>query len=379
MRNDHRTLPTALLLTAATLTPTLATAQQSLLDAVERWEINGAAEIVSEMGEATLRIPAGGATLKELDFTDGTVMLEMRVTSRPSFVGFHFRAGEQDTEHIYFRPHKSGLWDAIQYQPIMNGSSSWQTHTGPGFSQAVALPAGEWIPVRLEVRGDQADLYVGRAERPTMQLELQHGARSGTIILSGGFRGDPNPSEPAISFRRVSVVPGSPTLSARPAAEPAGDFLRQWWVSEPFAIGETPVRRLPQTNSGSLIEVTAEPRGLVNLNRYFSRVADAEYSAVVAEVALISESDANIALDFNYSDNLSIFLDGNLVYSGSNYWQSRHPLYLGVISPDNLVSSVLLPLKRGRNLLSLAVSEQAFGWGFYARLSGDTTVEISRP
>lgn len=44
----------------------------------------------------------------------------------------------------------------------------------------------------------------------------------------------------------------------------------------------------------------------------------------------------------------------------------RDPGFLGIVNPEN--DAVYLPLKRGRNGLTLAVSELGGGWGFICRL-----------
>ena len=64
-------------------------------------------------------------------------------------------------------------------------------------------------------------------------------------------------------------------------------------------------------------------------------------------------------LRFGYSDRASVYLNGQLVYRGSNDYQSRDYRYLGTIGPFD---EVPLRLHRGANELVVAVSESFGGW-----------------
>ncbi len=72
-------------------------------------------------------------------------------------------------------------------------------------------------------------------------------------------------------------------------------------------------------------------------------------------------------LELGYSDDVTVFLNGEPVYSGVNGFEGRHPEYLGFVKPE--YENVFLKLRRGDNELVLAVTDdQRFGWGFIARL-----------
>ena len=44
---------------------------------------------------------------------------------------------EANYENFYIRPHQSGNPDANQYQPVFNGSASWQLYYGPEYAAPV--------------------------------------------------------------------------------------------------------------------------------------------------------------------------------------------------------------------------------------------------
>ncbi len=68
-----------------------------------------------------------------------------------------------------------------------------------------------------------------------------------------------------------------------------------------------------------------------------------------------------------YSDDVSVFLNGQILFRGRSAQNFRDPGFLGIVSADN--DAVFLPLKKGANELLLAVSELGGGWGFVCRLA----------
>jgi hypothetical protein len=71
-------------------------------------------------------------------------------------------------------------------------------------------------------------------------------------------------------------------------------------------------------------------------------------------------------LSIGYSDDVSIFLNGKILFRGRSAQNFRDPAFLGIVNREN--DAVYLPLKKGSNELRLAVSELGGGWGFICRL-----------
>ena len=65
---------------------------------------------------------------------------------------------------------------------------------------------------------------------------------------------------------------------------------------------------------------------------------------------------------------MSVFLNGKILYHGRSAQGFRDPGFLGIVNPEN--DAVYLPLKKGGNEPTLAVSELGGGWGFICRLVG---------
>jgi hypothetical protein len=72
-------------------------------------------------------------------------------------------------------------------------------------------------------------------------------------------------------------------------------------------------------------------------------------------------------LYLGYSDDVSMFLNGKILFRGRSAQNFRDPGFLGIMNPEN--DAVYLPLKKGSNEMLLAVSELGGGWGFICRLA----------
>ena len=81
-------------------------------------------------------------------------------------------------------------------------------------------------------------------------------------------------------------------------------------------------------------------------------------------------------MSFDFSDHVSVFLNGRLLFSGTNTWESRYPFYLGTIFPDNLAVTLMLNIQEGENRLTMLVSERFFGWGFAAKMVRPNGVSV---
>jgi hypothetical protein len=88
---------------------------------------------------------------------------------------------------------------------------------------------------------------------------------------------------------------------------------------------------------------------------------------VYARTNIDSDRDQVKRLYIGYSDEVSVFLNGKILFRGRSAQNFRDPGFLGIVNPEN--DTVYLPLKKGSNELMLAVSELGGGWGFICRLA----------
>src|SRR6476661_10085148 len=98
------------------------------------------------------------------------------------------------------------------------------------------------------------------------------------------------------------------------------------------------------------------------------RVVTGRFSTMATRAArttIVSDRDQVKKLNIGYSDDVSLFLNDEILYRGRSAQRFRDPGFLGIVNAEN--DGVYLPLKKGRNELVLAVSELTGGWGFICR------------
>ncbi len=344
-----------------------------------RWELEGQAKVVEHQGRKSLFLDGGAAVVKDLDFRDGVIDLDVSTPAARGFFGIEFRiTGEGATaEYVYLRQHKSGAPDAMQYTPVLNTGFNWQLYNGPGFTGAVDIPKDVWFHMRLEVAGAQARLFVKDMEKPALVMDdLKSGNQKGQLALNV-LIGETYFSN--IEVRQTPDARWERHLPPMPA-----DALTRWSLSPAFdALARDLERPLSAAESVAMTwqDVEAEPPGLVPINRYrpsphprvtfandFSKRLDPQpgMKVVYARTTITSDGDAVRKLSLGYSDEVSVFLNGKILYRGRSAQNFRDPAFLGIVSSDD--DAVYLPLKKGKNELVLALSELGGGWGFICRL-----------
>jgi hypothetical protein len=375
-----RLLAFAAMLVAATA-PLGAQAGQTLSVPADspRWALQGEARPAEYLGRKCLLLDGGAAALSDFAMRDGVIDVDVATAARRGFFGIQFRiaGGGANAEEVYLRQHKSGLPDAMQYTPVLGGGRNWQLYNGPGFTGAVEIPKDAWFHLRLEVAGAQARLYVEDMDSPALLMnDLKSGLQTGELallVLTGAT---------CFSNFEVRATPDAAWERQLPAM-PQG-ALTTWDLSPSYDALKRDLERplQPAESDGIKWEtVEAEPPGLVAISRYresprlrvsfqgdFSRRLEPQpgMKVVYARTRIDSERDRVRKLNIGYSDDVSVFLNGRILYRGRSAQGFRDPGFLGIVNPENDV--VYLPLKRGRNELTLAVSELGGGWGFICRL-----------
>jgi hypothetical protein len=78
-------------------------------------------------------------------------------------------------------------------------------------------------------------------------------------------------------------------------------------------------------------------------------------TVVYARTNIDSDREQTKKLCVGYSDDVSVSLNGKILFRGRSAQNFRDPGFLGIVNPEN--DAVYLPLKKGSNELILAVSE----------------------
>ena len=345
-----------------------------------RWDLQGQAKAVDYRGRKCLLLDGGAAVVKNFEMRDAVIDVDVSTPANRGFFGIQFRLANEGAngEWVYLRQHKSGLPDAMQYTPVLNTGANWQIYNGSGFTGAVDIPRNEWFHLRLEVAGAQAKLYVKNMEKPALLMDdLKSGVQKGELalyVLTG---------ETCFSNFEVRTMPDAAWERHLPSM-PAGT-VTQWMISPAYdALQRNVESALSPAESETIHwqQVEAEPPGFVVLYRYlqaphlrvsfandFSKRLEPQPGTklVYAKTTIESDRDQVKKLYLGYSDEISVFLNGKILFRGRSAQNFRDPGFLGIVNPED--DAVYLPLKKGSNELLLAVSELGGGWGFICRLA----------
>ena len=345
-----------------------------------RWQLEGQTKVTDYLGRKCLYLDGGAATVSDLEIRDGIIDVDVATPAKRGFFGIQFRiaADNANAEWVYLRQHKSGLPDAMQYTPVLNTGLNWQIYNGPGFTGAVDIPKDRWFHLRLEVTGAQAKLYVSDMDKPALVMtDLKSGIQKGQIalaVLTGAT---------CFSNFEVRTTPDVPWERHLPAMPPG--TITKWRISPAYGALQKNVERPLSPSERDAIpwqDVEAEAPGMVVLYRYreaphpqvsfandFSKRLEPQPGTKLIYARTIIGSDRKQVkkLELGYSDEVSVFLNGKILFRGRSAQNFRDPGFLGIVNPEN--DAVYLPLKKGANELILAVSELGGGWGFMGRLA----------
>jgi len=344
-----------------------------------RWLLEGEAKTAEYQGRKCLLLDGGGATLKDCEMRDGVIDVDVATPASRGFFGIQFRIDKPglNAEWVYLRQHKSGLPDAMQYTPVLNTGLNWQIYNGPGFTGAVEIPRATWFHLRLEVVGAQAKLYVKDMDKPALVMsDLKSGVQKGQVALAvlTGTTYFTN-----FEIRSTRDAPWERRLPPMPPGT-----LTEWNLSPSYdALARNLERPLAASENNTIQwqDVEAEPPGLVVIYRYrqaphpmvsfatdFSKRLDPQpgMKVIYARTNIDSDREQVKKLYIGYSDDVSVFLNGKILFRGRSAQNFRDPGFLGIVNPEN--DAVYLPLQKGRNELMLALSELGGGWGFICRL-----------
>ncbi len=345
-----------------------------------RWALQGQARLAEYLGRKCLLLDGGAAALKDFEMRDAVIDVDVATPAIRGFFGILFRLVHDgaDGEEVYLRQHKSGLPDAMQYTPLLRTGRNWQIYNGPGFTGAVDIPRDEWFHLRLEVTGAQARLYVKDMSKPALVMnDLKSGIQKGEVALY-----DLTGATYFSNFE-IRTTPDTAWQRNLPAMPP--NALTTWSISPAYDGLARNLERPLSTSEKEAIrwqDVEAEPPGFVLLYRYldaphprvtfqgnFSKRLEPQpgMKVVYARTNIDSDRDQVKKLYIGYSDDVSVFLNGKILFRGRSAQGFRDPGFLGIVNPEN--DAIYLSLKKGRNELVLAISELGGGWGFICQLA----------
>jgi hypothetical protein len=353
----------------------------------DRWQITDTkARKEDHLGRKSLYLRSGYASLKDVVFENGVIEVDIAAPNQASFVGIVFRfENAGDHEIVYFRPHKSGLEDAVQYTPSFNGAAAWQLYSGPGFTAAVEIPKEQWVHARIEISGLGGKVYFNNSDKPVLVIEdLKRGHSRGSVGLWGGANGG------HFSNFTYRIAPaGERTEREKPPV--ASGILTKWELSEAFDSAQKDPEAIPSASEMKAMKweaVGVEPPGMLVINRYRRSAATVPSFAnlsertgkregrkvVFARTTIYSDRDQIRKMSLGYSDEVTVFLNSRPVFTGRSAFRYRDPGFLGIMDVEN--DALYLDLKKGRNEIVLGLADYFGGWGFICRIDDMRGVKI---
>jgi hypothetical protein len=315
------------------------------------------AEIIQHLDRTCLM---GTAYLKDVDFENGVIEVDVAVTGDRSYPGLVFRMQSPlNYERFYIRPHRAPFYpDALQYTHVVNGVASWQLCQGEGYTTLAEIPENQWIHLKMEISGSQARVYLDDMKHPVLVIpRLKHGQSRGTLGVMGPR--DRTAFFSNFRYKKDDTLPFAPP----PKIETPPGMIMDWELSQAFKANEIDMDVYPDEKMLSRIQwenVDPDPTGLVDVCRY-ARRSPGGPDVVFARTSISADRDETKKFLFGYSDEVSIFLNGQILFNGNSAYQSRDPSFLGAVG---LFDAVYLPLKRGVNELLFVCAETFGGWGF---------------
>ncbi len=313
--------------------------------------------------------------LKDHVFKNGTIEFDVELTGM-GFPGINFRmsADNKNGENFYIRsfgPVGPETRTTLQYAAIVGGISIWDL--SDEYQAGATIFQTGWNHVKLVVSGKQMKAYVNDMTKPALVVPELEGLReSGNISLTGN-----------VIYANLVLKPNATEgLSPDPGYIAAANdtrYIRNWQVSAPkdFPFGREVIMPLPsmygKLNNSELpdsttqwTEIKAEPRGIVNLTRKFGLEENDARRLAWLKTTLISDKPREATLSLGFSDEIWVFINGQILSVEKNYFGTPNQKNSGRCTIEN--TKITLPLKEGENEIMIGLANYFYGWGIIARL-----------
>ncbi|CAM1344414.1 hypothetical protein [Tenacibaculum amylolyticum] len=337
------------------------------------WDIQAKSYLIENYkGKNAIYIQAGAMTLKNKIFLNGTIEFDIFLKEEQAFPGVYFRGTKDlDSEQWYMRPHLSGKPDANQAAPTTKGISAWQLYFGEKYSFPYNYKFDDWTHVKIVVKDDKAQVFLDGNKEPNLSWNLFHKPKEGIVAFRGGRFNGMHIANVKINPSQTEIINFSP--KTRKAIV---NLIPKWNISTAFDEKQlTDINNLQKTlNSRKWLGTIAVEEGTAaNISRKV-KLNRKKGNTVFAKIDIHSTKKQTKLFEYGYSDRVVVILNGKPIYKGTNKWRSRDYRYLGTVG---LFDAVYLPLKKGKNTLLMAVSEDFGGWLITGKFKNDKDITIS--
>ncbi|HZZ74988.1 MAG TPA: family 16 glycoside hydrolase [Puia sp.] len=316
-------------------------------------------------GKDVITFDRGILWAKDFDFADGVIEADLSLYPERSFGGICFRGDEEgNAEVIYLRVPLSGRDDAIQYVPCFNGELNWQLY--PEHQANYTFPQRGWVHMKIVLSGNTAQLFMDTVSTPVLTISnLRTHNRSGKI----GFTclGEE-------TFANLTCTPMSRSAVTPVVVRNEAGLITQYQISQSSTIGkQTKEVSYPSSTELTWKTVTTDEDGLLNISKYYAKQNAETYESrsndmVWLKQELVADVPATRKMNFDFSNQVWIFLNGQILYHGDHSFFLTGPFFLGTIDKKFITDAIYLPLKKGNNELLIAISAVANGWGIISKI-----------
>jgi len=323
--------------------------------------------------------------LKNHIFANGTIEFDVELSGM-GFPGINFRMSEdkKNADNFYIRsfgPVSPLTRTTLQYAAVMDGMSIWDL--SDEYQSGATIYQDKWNHVKLVVSGKQMKAYVNDMNMPALIIpELESWRDSGSISLTGNVTY-------ANFVIKTNATEGLSADAGYIATYNDTRYLRKWLVSPPvdFDFGKDVVMQLPSMygtiNRSSLPDSTmkwssikAESRGIINLSRIYGHKENDARRGAWLKTTIESDRDRDEILHLGFSDEVWIFINGQILYVDKNYFGTPEAKGRGRCTIEN--ATIQLPLRKGKNEILIALANYFYGWGIIARLDDTDGIEIEK-
>ncbi|MEK4059707.1 MULTISPECIES: hypothetical protein [unclassified Paenibacillus] len=273
------------------------------------------------------------------------IQAQVAIPGEVGFIGFIFGAKDQGNyELVYLAPVE------IQYDPIMNGSMTWQIYNGPMYQKPLPNTTGQWQKFTLEVQANGVSVFLGDDPKPQLVIpNLQHGDENRGNIGIWNFL--------PTYIRDLTIEEIQPAPIAKRTMDmkqlQSDSFVTEWLVSSPYTA--------PSSPDGAWTKAVVEENGVLNINR----IHKAEPGiSVEAKCEIIVPEEKESLLSFGFSDRIRLWVNDQEVYQGN--WNWNPPASDGRIQGD--FAGIPVKWRAGLNTVRAEVTQnESFGWGLAMR------------
>ena len=302
----------------------------------------------------------GKVILKNINFSNGTIEVDVYTNESRSFAGIIFRKQEKTMEEVYMRFHKTNQADALQYSPIYNDESNWQLYRE--HQANVGFKNKGWNTLRIEINKNNADIFVNNENVLTVNnLKTTHS--NGEIGLFSLF------NNRFSNFRLTNKDVGSlPKIDSNINIDL--NIISQWNITEAFPYIEHTLT-FNNFSEEEYNTVSTERSGLLPFSKYIEKPPVGNFKNnkefySVASTVIESNNNQVKSFSFDYSDKIIVYLNGKEIFKGNNAFRSKGIQYQGHLDID--ANKLYLNLKKGKNTLHCVVIDEAYGWGLMGKL-----------